>query len=333
MKIRLPQFIRRSLPMITASLLLSAGWALAHPMPGSNWQSIVDGILGRLEWQGVIVIPASALILEMCLVGWQSCSIRRLVSAECSSASMDWQSGLLILFGGMGVAAGLSTGGLLDLIGLPADGNYALLPMSEVPALPRWLLLFLAGNFIGYWEHRAMHSHWLWTLHKVHHSATEFTIANSFRAHPFEFTAQALTSMLGLHLLGFPGGDIALYGAVGAGFTAYVHSNAYGTRWLESLGVMTPAGHRLHHGLHSCHHNCNFGDMLNLGDRLFGSYRRPDDNANTVEIGSDDSGRFGNPLTEIGVQSWCWMRARLRWQSIRPDRHALAGTPRQGPFS
>jgi sterol desaturase/sphingolipid hydroxylase (fatty acid hydroxylase superfamily) len=66
------------------------------------------------------------------------------------------------------------------------------------------------------------------------------------------------------------------------------HSNAYGLAPLETLGLVTPAGHRVHHGNEERFYNRNFGELLNVWDRLFGTYRPPPGDPREIVLGVDE---------------------------------------------
>jgi sterol desaturase/sphingolipid hydroxylase (fatty acid hydroxylase superfamily) len=286
-------------------------------------------MIERIDWYGVIFIPATAVIVEAMLVGWQKSSLRRVVTDRSPSTRADLQYALFALLGGTEVLMRLSACGLLQWVEAGGAADIGLMPLRDLPGWLRYPLLFLAGNFIGYWQHRALHSRWLWPLHKVHHAPTEFTIVNVFRAHPIEYVSQAVTSVVGLGLLGFSPADIVVYTIVGAWFTTYSHSHLLGTWRLESLGIMTAAGHRLHHGVGPQHHDRNFGDMINLWDRLFGTYTAPGADAADIPLGVTDVGdrHPGHPLAAFAKAMWDCTRA------VSTDIAGIARRSRSGGAS
>ena len=69
---------------------------------------------------------------------------------------------------------------LIGLTGINAL-DVGLLDLTGLPAAAQWLIAFLALDFVRYWVHYADHRvPWLWTFHRVHHSAEALEIG---RAH------------------------------------------------------------------------------------------------------------------------------------------------------
>jgi len=309
-----------------ASIALSAAFLL--------WNAPSDGLLSRLiariDWYAAMAIPAGMLLVELVFAGWQRSSLRKLLVLRSASVRSDIAYQVMVLFGGGEVLVRLFACGLIAVIEGVMQGGVGLFALGELPAWLRFPLLFLFGNFCGYWQHRAMHSRWLWSIHKSHHSAEEFTIVNSFRGHPLEFVLGGAAAVLPAALLGFPAADIAIYMMVGGFTAAYVHSNLIRpralNRALEWMGVMTPAGHKVHHSLSMEHRDRNFGDMMNVWDRLFGTYVVPPEDVLDLEIGVDDMrDRHStlNPLREIALQTKDWL-ATVKRELFRRSTPAAA---------
>lgn len=164
-------------------------------------------------------------------------------------------------------------------------------------------------GFVGYCEHRALHSKWLWPLHRSHHSPQQFTLINTSRAHPFESALSSIVNALALAAAGFSADAIAIFGFYALFVALFLHSHLTGFAWLERIGLCTPAGHRLHHGRAQRFHDRNFGEMTNIWDRVFGTYLAPQADVDTVEIGVDaPEGRHNTmrPFREIVLQTMDW---------------------------
>jgi sterol desaturase/sphingolipid hydroxylase (fatty acid hydroxylase superfamily) len=138
------------------------------------------------------------------------------------------------------------------------------------------LAAFLAVEFSYYWEHRCAHRvPALWALyHAVHHSSSGYTVATAYRV---SFLSQTLAPafylpwlllgfdpflMLGLQLLSFH-------------YQAWVHTEMIGPLTLLDGIINTPAVHRMHHSAADEHRDRNFGAIILLWDRLFGTYAAP----------------------------------------------------------
>jgi sterol desaturase/sphingolipid hydroxylase (fatty acid hydroxylase superfamily) len=145
--------------------------------------------------------------------------------------------------------------------------------ISPIVAIP---LSVVALDFVGYWEHRLLHSFQpFWRLHALHHSDTDLDVATYIRHHPLEVLVQALFDVLAVIIFGFSAVSIALFIAI----TTIVQMIAHGNfelpkplRWLAGF-VVTPQLHRLHHSRAFDENNANFSNTISIWDRLFGTLR------------------------------------------------------------
>lgn len=155
------------------------------------------------------------------------------------------------------------------------------------------LCLFLLDDFARYWLHRLMHRlPALWYFHAVHHSARTLTPLTVLRAHPVEVLLFSLRSVvvnaccLAVFFHFFPG-QISLITLLGAnvfnfGFNLLGsnlrHSHIYWRYWPWLEGwLISPAQHQIHHSARPRHYDKNFGAMLAIWDRLFGTLYRSDE--------------------------------------------------------
>jgi sterol desaturase/sphingolipid hydroxylase (fatty acid hydroxylase superfamily) len=152
---------------------------------------------------------------------------------------------------------------------------------------------FLGVEFFYYWYHRLSHENpTLWTMHFVHHSSPEYNLLVAPRlsavAHlvsPFFFAP--------LVLVGFSPGFVVLAVAVGLFFQFFLHTQAIGRLGVLEGIINTPSAHRVHHGTNPQYIDRNYGNILMVFDRLFGTYEPEGD---TVRYGVT-TGHWGyNPL-------------------------------------
>lgn len=179
------------------------------------------------------------------------------------------------------------------------------------PWMPAWLagivatlILFLAYEFAYWLDHWLMHRiPALWHFHKVHHQAEGLSLLSNFRVHPLEtigfFNLAALilglTRALTDRLLGSAaspweaGASNLIVVAAAALVTNLQHSHLWwrfgeaGSRWL--LG---PAHHQVHHSREERHYNRNFGNVLTLFDRAFGTFWLPAERREVARFGVED---------------------------------------------
>ncbi len=139
-----------------------------------------------------------------------------------------------------------------------------------------WVLAFLAMDFMYYVGHRCLHAVGpLWALHTVHHQSEEYNFSVGIRG-PWLSALQTIPFMLPLALLGLPPAVLVPLYVFHTVYKLVVH-----TRLLGSLGpldalLVSPRMHRVHHSARAEHLDKNFGGVLSVWDRLFGTYSADD---------------------------------------------------------
>lgn len=151
---------------------------------------------------------------------------------------------------------------------------YQFVTPAPIPVSPTTCLLaLLAADFIYYWEHRLAHQvRLLWVSHAVHHSARVLNTAVSFRFGFLESPWAALMH-LPLVLLGFhPLVVIAAQVAVLV-YQTWLHTELIGRLGPLDAIFNTPSNHRVHHGCDRMYLDRNYGGILMVWDRAFGTYQ------------------------------------------------------------
>ncbi|CCB66323.1 putative transmembrane fatty acid synthesis protein [Hyphomicrobium sp. MC1] len=136
-----------------------------------------------------------------------------------------------------------------------------------------WIALFLGVEFFYYWFHRASHQvRWFWATHAVHHSATHFNLSAAIRLGWTGVISGAFLFFLPLALIGFHPAAIGLTLGLGLVYQFFLHT-AVPVRLgpLERV-LNTPAHHRVHHASNETCLDKNYGSVLIVFDRLFGSF-------------------------------------------------------------
>ncbi len=152
--------------------------------------------------------------------------------------------------------------------------------------------LVTVGDDLGYYAfHRAAHTlPWLWSFHKVHHSAEVLTPLVAGRVHPVEMAlsepvraaASAIMLAPGLY---FFAGDATLLTVFGIKASALLFG-ALGNQLLHSQVpiswgpkvdrvLVSPLVHHIHHSTAPRHRNRNFGGLLSVWDWMFGTLVLP----------------------------------------------------------
>jgi len=136
------------------------------------------------------------------------------------------------------------------------------------------LLLFILLEFFYYWLHRAGHRvRWFWCNHAVHHTPNELCLAASLRIGAFGRLTGNVVFMLPLVWLGFDLRLVVTALTLNLLYQFWLHAT-----WIPKLGPLegwlnTPSAHRVHHAANLDYLDANYGGVLVVFDRLFGTYR------------------------------------------------------------
>lgn len=135
-----------------------------------------------------------------------------------------------------------------------------------------WVLLFFADDFAYYWFHRVSHeSRVFWASHVVHHSSEHYNLSTALRQTWVPMTY--LPFWLPLALAGFPPWMILLAQSWSLIYQFWIHTERV-RRLPAPLEAMlnTPSHHRVHHGSNQQYLDKNYGGILIIWDRMFGTY-------------------------------------------------------------
>jgi sterol desaturase/sphingolipid hydroxylase (fatty acid hydroxylase superfamily) len=144
----------------------------------------------------------------------------------------------------------------------------------ELGTLASFVLLFFGLEFFYYWYHRAAHRiRFFWATHAVHHSPNQLTLSTAFR---LGWTGRLTGTTLfftPLVYLGFDPRVIAMALSLNLLYQFWLHAT-----WIPKLGWLewvlnTPSAHRVHHASNPDYLDANYGGVLIVFDRLFGTYR------------------------------------------------------------
>jgi len=134
------------------------------------------------------------------------------------------------------------------------------------------LLCLLAQDFCYYWSHRSHHVvRILWAAHVVHHSSQRFNLSTALRQPWTGFTSWLF--YLPMIAVGVHPAVLAFCGSVNLVYQFWIHTERIDKmpRWFEFL-FNTPSHHRVHHASQGGYLDRNFGGVLIIWDRLFGSF-------------------------------------------------------------
>jgi sterol desaturase/sphingolipid hydroxylase (fatty acid hydroxylase superfamily) len=139
--------------------------------------------------------------------------------------------------------------------------------------LGAFALLFIGQEFCYYWYHRASHRvRLMWCTHAVHHSPNQLTLAAAYRLGWTAFFSGAIYFFIPLMLLGFSPRVVVACLFANLLYQFWLHAT-----WIPKLGPLeyifnTPSAHRVHHAANLKYLDANYGGVLIVFDRLFGTY-------------------------------------------------------------
>ena len=139
-----------------------------------------------------------------------------------------------------------------------------------------WVTVIVALVLVDltyYWEHRIAHQvRLLWTQHAVHHSSRDYNIITSIRFGPFE-SLWALIMHIPLVLIGFAPDVVFGCSLIVLGYQTWLHTEVIGKLGPLEWVLNTPSHHRVHHGADAKYLDKNYGGILIIWDRMFGSFQ------------------------------------------------------------
>lgn len=169
--------------------------------------------------------------------------------------------------------------------------------LFDIPANVYTILpIMIAVEFCYYWFHRTSHRvRWFWSAHVVHHSGQHMNMTTAMRQSLlYTITGWWLFFMplviLGVH----PGVVFFLYG-VDLTYQYFIHTESIGKLHPVIEYIFdTPSNHRAHHGRNPQYIDRNYGGIIIVFDRWFGTYA---EEAETVDYGIPRQINSYNPLT------------------------------------
>jgi sterol desaturase/sphingolipid hydroxylase (fatty acid hydroxylase superfamily) len=135
------------------------------------------------------------------------------------------------------------------------------------------LLLFFGLEFFYYWYHRFSHTtRWFWAGHSPHHSPNQLNLSAAYRLGWLGRLTGSTLFFTPLVLLGFTPTVVLTALVLNLLYQFWLHAD-----WVPRLGWFegifnTPSNHRVHHARNPEYLDANFGGVLVVFDRLFGTY-------------------------------------------------------------
>ncbi|MFL9927173.1 sterol desaturase family protein [Herbaspirillum lusitanum] len=135
-----------------------------------------------------------------------------------------------------------------------------------------WIAAIVLYDFCDYWLHRMGHENALmWAAHAVHHQSQDFNLSTALRQ---ESTVVLIGWIfyLPMALLGVSPEQFGIAGLVVLVYQFWIHTEHIGKLgWFDRV-FSSPSNHRVHHAVNDQYLDKNYGGMLVIWDRLFGTF-------------------------------------------------------------
>jgi alkylglycerol monooxygenase len=206
-----------------------------------------------------------------------------------------------------GVFTQLLTVGIYSLVqaelALWHHDSFWLSPLGFVVAL-------IFYDFCYYWLHRAGHrSGILWAAHVVHHQSEHYNLSTALRQ-------TSSGSLLGwvfylpMALAGVPPLVFGIVALVDLLYQFWVHTEQVGKLgWFDRV-FCSPSNHRVHHAVNEHYLDRNYGGVLVIWDRLFGTFAEENE---PCVYGTRSPLRSWDPL---------WANAQVYWSLLQASWRA-----------
>jgi sterol desaturase/sphingolipid hydroxylase (fatty acid hydroxylase superfamily) len=137
--------------------------------------------------------------------------------------------------------------------------------MALVSAIVLWDLLY-------YWEHRWMHEVRLfWAHHVTHHSSERYNLSTALRQPWSPFLMWWVFAPMSL--LGYDSATIRRAGQLNLLYQYWIHTEAIDRLPAAAEAVLNTASHhRVHHGANPQYLDKNYGGILIVWDKMFGTF-------------------------------------------------------------
>jgi sterol desaturase/sphingolipid hydroxylase (fatty acid hydroxylase superfamily) len=190
-------------------------------------------------------------------------------------------------------------------------GHVALFTLPE-NSLWVWAGALLMYDFCYYWLHRMGHEvNILWAAHVVHHQSEHYNLTTALR----QTGSGALLGWLfylPMAIIGVPVKVFVVVALIDLLYQFWVHTEMIGKLgWFDRV-FCSPSNHRAHHAVNDRYLDRNYGGILIVWDRLFGTFVEEDDTDRPV-YGTRSPLRSWNPL---------WANAEVYWRTAQDAWHA-----------
>jgi sterol desaturase/sphingolipid hydroxylase (fatty acid hydroxylase superfamily) len=166
------------------------------------------------------------------------------------------------------------------------------------------VLSFLMLDIYRYGWHCMMHFWPIgWRFHRLHHSDLAMNTSTAYRFHLLEVLASYVPMVISVWLFGIQPIYVFIYEVLFVIIQVFQHSNWALPRNVDrrlAYVIITPNLHRVHHSQIVKETDSNFGSLLTIWDRIFGTFRYHRD-ARKIDIGLVEYPRPLNVLDSLAI--------------------------------
>ena len=163
---------------------------------------------------------------------------------------------------------------IVPLIYLYYEFLYVNIRIFSIPENLLWFgIAILVSDFIWYFYHKAGHRiNFFWGAHIIHHQSEDYNYSVALNLTPFQVIVRVLFWSL-MPVFGF-----SVEMVLGTHLVIGLYQFLLHTTLIPKLGVIekvfvTPSHHRVHHGSNEEYLDKNYGGILIIWDRMFGTFQ------------------------------------------------------------
>ncbi len=179
-----------------------------------------------------------------------------------------------------------------------------------------WIACMLLDDFAYYWFHRQNHMvRFFWAAHIVHHSSDNFNLGTAVRNGWFTIIYKPFFYVW-IVMLGFPPEMLLVCIGIESLWQFQLH-----TKYVPKLGFLekfinTHTMHQVHHAKNIEYMDKNHGGILNIFDRMFGTWKELDETID-IEYGVTSPPNSFNIWTILSHEYkniWADMKKSKNWR-------------------
>ena len=186
------------------------------------------------------------------------------------------------------------------------NSGFGILNLIELPVLAELIISIIVLDLIAqYFVHYLLHNvKWMWRLHLVHHTDTHVDATTGTRHHPIDFIIRETFALIAVFIMGMPVAYYLIYRLLSVFFTYFTHANLSLPKQMDktlSYIIVTPNMHKFHHHYQLPWTDSNYGNMLSIWDRIFGTFVYNE--TDKIRYGLDivDDTTSNNPGYQLGI--------------------------------